>query len=42
MQNLITIPHGKLLRKLGSLTSEQLVEVEDALLLWLGFKEETT
>jgi mRNA interferase MazF len=41
VQNLITIPHAKLLRKLGSLTPEQLVEVEQVLLLWLGFEEET-
>ncbi|GAB4208874.1 MAG: hypothetical protein Fur006_68170 [Coleofasciculaceae cyanobacterium] len=41
VQNLITIPHAKLLRKLGSLTPEQLVEVEEVLLLWLGFEEET-
>ncbi|MBJ7900728.1 MAG: type II toxin-antitoxin system PemK/MazF family toxin [Cyanobacteria bacterium RI_101] len=38
-QNLITIPHAKLLRKLGRLTSEQMVEVERALLFWLGFEE---
>jgi mRNA interferase MazF len=41
VQNLITIPHAKLLRKLGSLTPEQLVEVEEVLLFWLGFEEET-
>lgn len=35
-QNLVTIPHAKLMRKLGSLTSEQLDSVEDALCLWLG------
>jgi mRNA interferase MazF len=39
VQNVITIPHAKLLRKLGSLTSEQMVEVEDVLLFWLGFEE---
>jgi mRNA interferase MazF len=39
VQNIITIPHAKLLRKLGDLTSEQMVEVEDALLFWLGFEE---
>lgn len=42
VQNLITIPHAKLLRKLGSLTSDQMVEVEDALLFWLGFEETNT
>lgn len=41
VQNLITIPHAKLLRKLGSLTPEQLVKVEEVLLLWLGFEKET-
>ncbi|MEG3930983.1 MULTISPECIES: hypothetical protein [unclassified Microcoleus] len=40
VQNMITIPHAKLLRKLGSLTSEKMLEVEQVILLWLGFKEE--
>lgn len=39
VQNIITIPHAKLLRKLGSLTPEQMVEVEEVLLFWLGFEE---
>lgn len=39
MQNIITIPHAKLLRKLGDLPSEQMLEVEDILLFWLGFQE---
>ena len=39
VQNIITIPHAKLIRKLGSLTSEQLVEVEEIILFWLGFKD---
>jgi mRNA interferase MazF len=42
VQNIITIPHAKLLRKLGDLTSEQMVKVEDALLFWLGFEESNT
>jgi mRNA interferase MazF len=42
VQNIVTIPHAKLLRKLGSLTPEQLVEVEDILLFWLGFEEANT
>ncbi|HYX17220.1 MAG TPA: type II toxin-antitoxin system PemK/MazF family toxin [Nostoc sp.] len=42
VQNVITIPHTKLLRKLGSLTSEQMVEVEKVLLFWLGFEEADT
>lgn len=29
VQNLVTIPHAKLLRKLGELDSEQLSQVED-------------
>jgi mRNA interferase MazF len=39
VQNVITIPHAKLLRKFGSLTSEQMVEIDNALLFWLGFEE---
>ena len=34
-QNLITIPHAKLMRKLGILTPEQLASIEDAIRLWL-------
>jgi mRNA interferase MazF len=40
VQNIITIPHAKLLRKLGKLTPEQMTEVEEVLLFWLGFEEE--
>jgi mRNA interferase MazF len=39
VQNLITIPHAKLLRQLGKLDSEQLSQVEERLLFWLGFAE---
>ncbi len=39
VQNIITIPHAKLLRKLGSLTHEQVADVEKALLFWLGCEE---
>ncbi|MEH2380706.1 MAG: type II toxin-antitoxin system PemK/MazF family toxin [Nostoc sp.] len=39
VQNIITIPHAKLLRKLGDLTPEQLVEVEKVLLFWLGLEQ---
>jgi mRNA interferase MazF len=39
VQNIITIPHTKLLRKLGNLTPEQMMKVEDVLLFWLGFEE---
>jgi mRNA interferase MazF len=42
VQNIVTVPHAKLLRKLGSLTPEQMVEVEDVLLFWLGFEEADT
>ena len=35
-QNLVTIPHAKLVRRLGILRSEQLAEVEDAIRRWLG------
>jgi mRNA interferase MazF len=36
-QNIVTVPHAKLIRKLGTLTSNQLGEVERAVLDWLGF-----
>jgi len=36
-QNLITIPHAKLVRKLGALTNDQMLDVEDAVCDWLGF-----
>ena len=35
-QNLLTIPHAKLVRPLGILSSEQLAEVERAVRRWLG------
>jgi len=35
-QNLITIPHTKLVRRLGRLTQTQLAAVEQGLLTWLG------
>jgi mRNA interferase MazF len=35
-QNLVTIPHAKLIRKLGSLTDSQLPEVEKRVKFWLG------
>ena len=35
-QNLITIPHAKLLRVLGKLNSQQLAAVESAVRFWLG------
>jgi mRNA interferase MazF len=39
VQNIVTIPHAKLLRKLGDLTSEQMEEIEEVLLFWLGFED---
>jgi len=39
VQNMITIPHAKLLRQLGNLTPEQMTKVEEVLLLWLGLEE---
>lgn len=41
VQNLVTIPHAKLLRKLGNLTAAQIAAVEDVLLFWLGFRSDT-
>lgn len=35
-QNLVTIPHAKLVRSLGRLSATQLSIVERAIALWLG------
>ena len=35
-QNLVTIPHAKLIRKLGALSPEQLSAVENMVRFWLG------
>lgn len=35
-QNLVTIPHAKLIRRLGPLSPEQLVAVEDRVRFWLA------
>jgi mRNA interferase MazF len=35
-QNLVTIPHAKLIRKLGTLSSEQLSVVGERVRFWLG------
>jgi mRNA interferase MazF len=40
-QNLVTIPQVKLLKKLGTLSSEQLSQVEAAVRKWLGLDNET-
>jgi mRNA interferase MazF len=38
-QNLVTIPHAKLLRRLGSLPDDQMRLVDNAVMLWLGLHE---
>jgi mRNA interferase MazF len=38
VQSLVTIPHAKLVRKLGALKAEQLSSVESATRQWLGFE----
>lgn len=35
-QNLVTIPHAKLIRKLGTLQATEFALVEDAVRLWLS------
>jgi mRNA interferase MazF len=35
-QSLVTVPHAKLLRKLGDLTADQVASVEEAIRRWLG------
>src|SRR5262249_21390966 len=35
-QNLVTVPHARLIRKLGDLPPNQLAAVEDAVRQWLG------
>jgi len=37
-QNLVTIPHAKLLRLLGKLDTQQLSKAEHAVRMWLGFE----
>ena len=37
-QSLVTIPHAKLIRKLGTLPTTQLVQVEVAVAKWLGLE----
>ena len=38
VQNLVTIPHAKLIRKLGALPASDLVSVENTLRNWLGLE----
>jgi mRNA interferase MazF len=35
-QNLVTIPYARLARKLGALTDEEMLGIEDAVCDWLG------
>ena len=35
-QSLVTIPNAKLARKLGKLTGDQMLDIEDAVCDWLG------
>ena len=37
-QSLVTIPHAKLVRKIGNLAGAQLAEVERAVAKWLGLE----
>jgi mRNA interferase MazF len=37
VQNLITIPHAKLIKRLGVLTEAQMLEIDETLTRWLGF-----
>lgn len=41
-QNLVTIPHAKLIRTLGKLSGTQLAVVERATALWLGLSLTTS
>jgi mRNA interferase MazF len=40
VQNIVTISHAKLIRKMENLTSEQMSEVEETLSFWLGLVKE--
>ncbi len=35
-QSLVTVPHAKLIRKLGELSTDQVATVEEAIRRWLG------
>lgn len=39
VQNIVTVPQAKLIRKLGSLTIEQLSAIEEVIRLWLGLQQ---
>ena len=36
-QNLISVPHAKLIRRLGTLNDTQISAIEQSLRMWLGF-----
>jgi mRNA interferase MazF len=42
VQNIVTVPHAKLIRKLGTLRQDQFERVADAVLNYLGFLLEET
>ena len=35
-QNPVTLPHARLIRRLGALSTQELAAIEDAVRLWLG------
>jgi mRNA interferase MazF len=37
-QNPVTLPHPRLIRRLGALSAQELVAIEDAVRLWLGLQ----
>lgn len=39
VQNLVTVPHIKLIRRLGALSHEEIQMLEDRLKLWLGLND---
>ena len=41
-QSLVTIPHAKLVRKIGTLGITQLAEIETAVAKWLGLEIQQT
>ena len=41
-QSLVTIPHAKLVRKIGTLRITQLAEIETAVAKWLGLEIQQT
>lgn len=41
-QNLVTVPHAKLIRALGKLSAAQLAVVERATIIWLGLSPTTS